>query len=138
VKLYFPTGWKRTNNSSYIQYSDPNVDGRWIRYIVNNGKDAEKILTSADGRLPKQGCEADYQQVGLRDAQLAGQPGSELEYLCTPKAKDGTEPTPRHGLWRAVAVDGKVYQVYLSTTEADFETAKPVFEQVAGTLTITG
>ncbi|MBB5870399.1 hypothetical protein F4553_003778 [Allocatelliglobosispora scoriae] len=137
IQVVFPTGWKRTVNNDYVQYDDPANSGRWIRLLVNNGKDAQKTLNSADSQLKKRGCESEYEKVEIRDAQLAGRPGKELEYLCTPEAKNDVEPIARHGLWRAVVVEGKVYQLYLSTTEADFTLAKPVFETVSGTYQVT-
>jgi serine/threonine protein kinase len=131
--VVLPKGWKVGVHDKYIEVSDPQVDGRWIRLIVTSGDDAAKLLTSGGNGLKKgSSCSDGYQKLGLTDVTVAGRPGSALEYQCTPRDKN-----PRHGMWYAAASNGKVYQIYLSTVETDYSTAKPIFDAAAATFTIT-
>lgn len=126
--VVLPPKWKVKKESGYIQVTDPGVTGRWFRMITNNGKDAAKTLSSGSALLKKRGCEDGYTEIGISDTQLSGQPGSVLEYQCTPKGGK-----PRHGLWYAVASGGKVYQFYLSTYETDYVAAKELFDAATAT-----
>ena len=130
--VVLPQGWRIKKESGYIQVSDPQVSGRWFRLITNNGKDANKTLSSGSSLLKKRGCEDGYTEIGISGAQVAGQAGAALEYQCTPKGQK-----QRHGLWYAVASGGKIYQFYLSTWETDFATAKELFQSAATTFKLS-
>jgi eukaryotic-like serine/threonine-protein kinase len=126
--VVLPQDWKIKKESGYVQASDPSVTGRWFRMITSNGKDPKTVLNSGSNRLKKSGCEDGFTQIGLTDAQVAGQDGAVLEYQCTPKGQK-----QRHGLWLAVPSGNKIYQFYLSTWETDYAAAKELFDAAAST-----
>ena len=39
----------------------------------------------------------------------------------------------RHGVWRAVVSDGKVYSFYLTTPDSRFEESKEIFDEMVRT-----
>ena len=51
-------------------------------------------------------------------------PGAELEYTC------GDGDKMRHGIWRAIVVDGTAYHFYLTVPDARFAASKVVFDEM--------
>ncbi len=125
-----PESWSRTGGgSSYVEFIDPKDNSRRLRIIVESFRgSAQQLLESAERRLkdPKTGttCTAPYARVDLRDAQLAGQPAAELEYRC------GQGDQMRHGIWRAVVVNGKSYGFFVTVPDSRFAEDKVIFDEM--------
>jgi hypothetical protein len=62
--------------------------------------------------------------VALRDVQLDGRPAAELEYTC------GQGDKMRHGIWRAVVVDGRSYHFFLTVPDSRFAESKIIFDEM--------
>ncbi len=140
VTVNVPAGWKRQppKSGSYMDFvEDPAVataQRRWVRvdvYAAPANTTARSILDSAANRFRSgQGCAA-YQLVGMRDADLAGQHGTEFEYQC------GTPATGvRHGIWRVIVANGLAYGITLSVPDSQFGASKPIFDEMARSLTV--
>jgi hypothetical protein len=134
VRVNVPAGWTKSAVSSYVDYTDPQDKGRRIRINVESATGTpRRFLEVAEDGLKKkpQVCAAPYQQVGLReDTPLAGRAGAELEYTC------GQGGQMRHGVWRAVVVDGKSYHFYLTTPEPRFAESRVIFEELVRSFTL--
>jgi eukaryotic-like serine/threonine-protein kinase len=123
-----PKGWTRSGSSSYVDFTDPRDRGRRIRINVENAgsSDARQFLQVAERGLhnPKV-CATPFQEVALRDdVQLAGRPAAELEYRC------GQGEQVRHGIWRAVVLDGRSYHFYLTVPDTAFDTSKVIYDEM--------
>ncbi|WP_067508575.1 serine/threonine-protein kinase [Actinoplanes sp. TFC3] len=126
-----PQGWKKSSGGSWIDYVDPQSD-RKVRLLVEPGKAApSEFLKIAEGGLKKKGssCPKPYKQVSLTDREIDGKPGAVLEYTCA-----GT----RHGLWGAIVQGGKAYSFYMTSTEEQFATSKPIFDEMVKTFALDG
>jgi serine/threonine protein kinase len=127
-----PQGWTKSG-SSYVDFADP-AGGRKVRINVEAaGGDAEKFMTSAENGLKKPNvCAAPYQRLALRtDVQLDGKPGAELEYTC------GEGADTRHGIWRAVVVNGKAYYFYLTVPDSGFAESKVIYDEMVRSFHLT-
>ncbi|MGE5828699.1 MAG: protein kinase domain-containing protein [Micromonosporaceae bacterium] len=127
-----PVGWTKSTASSYVDFTD--ASGlRKIRINVEPASGtAEKFLQSAEiGLKNPSRCPTPYQRVDLREVDLAGRPAAELEYTC------GQADQMRHGLWRAVVVDGAVYHFYLTVPDAEFATSRAIYDEMVRSFQLT-
>ncbi|MEO3817619.1 protein kinase [Plantactinospora sp. B24E8] len=138
VSINVPKGWKKNGpkNAVYVDYTDPEDAGRRVRILVEKAGSSTQpmsFLRSAGTRLSQnsQSCAKPYEQVGLTEAEVAGEPSAELEYTC------GDGDKKRHGVWRAVVADGKVFSFYLTTPDARFEESKAIFDEMVGSFKLT-
>jgi len=125
VAVNVPKTWTRSGAGSYVDFTDP-ASLRWIRInIEQTGATAMQFLRNAETGLQNPSrCPAPFTEIGLREAELGGRPGAELEYTC------GTGDTKRHGIWRAVVVDGSAYHFYLTVPDARFAESKIIFDEM--------
>jgi serine/threonine protein kinase len=136
VSVNVPKGWEKSGAGVWIDFSDPEVATRKVRILVEKaGASTQPLpfLRSAGERLAKNrdAC-AGYRQIALIEVEVAGRPSAELEYTC------GSGEKMRHGVWRAVVENRKVYSFYLTTPESVFEESKPVFDEMVRSFQLTG
>jgi hypothetical protein len=127
VMMNVPKGWTKAEANSYVDFTDPEANE--VRKIRINVEDysgtAQKYLEGAENGLENPSrCPAPYQRVALREADLDGRPGAELEYTC------GEGAEMRHGIWRAIVVDGKAYHFYLTVPDSQFGDSKVIFDEM--------
>ncbi|MFB9235171.1 protein kinase [Plantactinospora siamensis] len=124
-----PKGWDRTGAGVWVDYTDPADKGRKVRILVEDFKNVSVTHWAevAEGNLKKptsKSCPKPYARVDLSATQLAGQDAAQLEYTC------GEGDGKRHGVWRGVARNDKIYSFYLTTTDATFADSKPIFDEM--------
>ena len=125
IVVNVPKGWRQSGANSYVDFIDPD-DARKVRInIEKTSASARRFLTTAESGLKNPSrCPAPYRRVALRDAELAGHEGAELEYTC------GNGEEMRHGIWRAIIVDGKAYHFYLTVPDSRFEESKVIYDEM--------
>ena len=113
IAVNVPKAWTRSGAGSYVDFTDP-ASARWIRINIEaTSATAMQFLRNAETGLRNPSrCPSPFTEVGLREATLGGQPGAELEYTC------GAADAKRHGIWRAVVVNGSAYHFYLTVPDA--------------------
>ncbi|MEU5786488.1 serine/threonine-protein kinase [Micromonospora purpureochromogenes] len=134
VRVMVPKGWKKATGGSYVDYVDPQDDGRKVRILVEKGGSSSMrwAEVAEDGLKNRfKSCPKPYSQIGMTEQELAGEPAAELEYTC------GDGAAKRHGVWRGVVHDGKVYSFYLSATDAKFAESKPIFDEMVKSFQLT-
>jgi serine/threonine protein kinase len=126
IVVNVPKDWTKSTRGSYVDFTEP-AGGRRVRINVEvAGSTSRRFLVTAENGLKNNPsrCREPYDRVALRDAELAGRDdAAELEYTCG-------EEDRRHGLWRAVVVDGKAYHFYLTTTDAQFAESKVIYDEM--------
>ncbi|PPA60568.1 serine/threonine-protein kinase [Micromonospora chalcea] len=137
VTIQVPKGWQRQTGGLYVDYVDPEDEGRKVRVIAEPwGGTSISWAEFASRNLNKNSaksktCPAPYTEVSVSEQPLAGQTAGQLEYTC------GEGESMRHGIWRGVVKDGKVYSFYLSSTDARFAESKPIFDAMVGSFQLT-
>ncbi|BFU42314.1 hypothetical protein KRMM14A1004_05510 [Krasilnikovia sp. MM14-A1004] len=130
VTVKVPKTWTRSASGVWVDYVDPQDDTRKVRILVEKGdaeprRFAEKI---AEHTLKtSKNCPKPYNRVSVSDVEVAGGGGAQLEYTC------GSGDQMRHGVWREITRDGKMYSFYLTSTDARFAESMPIFEEMART-----
>ncbi|MEV5690864.1 serine/threonine-protein kinase [Micromonospora globbae] len=131
IQVMVPKGWERATGGVYIDYVDPEDDGgRKVRILTEKfGGDSSMRWAEIAANLLKKAksCAKPYNQIAMTEQELAGKPAAEFEYTC------GEGETMRHGVWRGVVSDGKVYSFYLTSTDARFAESKPIFDEMVRT-----
>ncbi|MGN9807917.1 serine/threonine-protein kinase [Micromonospora sp. BQ11] len=135
VRVMVPKGWQRKSAGDWVDYVDPEDDGRKVRILV------EKFSTTSvrwsevaeEGlRSRSKSCTKPYAQVDRKDeVPLAGMPAAEFEYTC------GEGDAKRHGVWRGVVHDGRAYSFYLTSNDVKFEESRPIFDEMVKTFQLT-
>jgi len=125
IAVNVPKDWERSDNGSYVNFTDP-AGGRKIRINIEAASGtAQRFFQTAETGLKKPSiCPSPYKRVALVDAKLAGKDGAQLEYTC------GSGNGMRHGIWRAVVVDGKAYHFYLTVPDPQFADSKIIFDEM--------
>jgi len=125
IAVNVPKDWKKSGSGSYVDFSDP-AGGRKIRINIEAASGtAQRFFQTAETGLKKPSiCPSPYKRVALVDAKLAGKDGAQLEYTC------GSSNGMRHGIWRAVVVDGKAYHFYLTVPDTQFADSKIIFDEM--------
>ncbi|MFI7071220.1 serine/threonine-protein kinase [Micromonospora sediminicola] len=137
VTIQVPKGWQQQTGGLYVDYVDPNDEGRKVRVIAEEwGGTSISWAEFASRNLKKNSaksktCPAPYTEVSVSEQPLAGQTAGQLEYTC------GEGADMRHGIWRGLVKDGKVYSFYLSSTDARFAESKPIFDAMVGSFQLT-
>ncbi|ASW56717.1 serine/threonine-protein kinase [Plantactinospora sp. KBS50] len=129
LSVNVPEGWTRTAAGVWVDYTDPEDKGRKVRILVEDFKNvtAMRWAEVAENNLknPKsKSCPKPYTRVDLSEVELAGQTAAQLEYTC------GEGDGERHGVWRGMAINDKIYSFYLTTTDANFAESKPIFDEM--------
>jgi hypothetical protein len=126
IVVNVPKDWTKSTGGSYVDFTDQ-AGGRKVRINVENaGSTARRFLLTAESGLKNNPsrCRTPYERLALREAVLAARDdAAELEYTC------GTDEK-RHGLWRAVVVNGKAYHFYLTTTDAQFAESRVIYDEM--------
>jgi hypothetical protein len=132
IVVNVPKDWTKSTGGSYVDFTDQ-AGSRKVRINVEDaGSTARRFLLTAENGLKNNPsrCRTPYDRVGLRAAALAGRDdAAELEYTC------GTDDK-RHGIWRAIVVDGKAYHFYLTTTHAQFADSKVIYDEMVRSFTL--
>ncbi|GAA4694865.1 hypothetical protein Prum_049180 [Phytohabitans rumicis] len=135
VSVNVPAGWKKGTGGLFIDYTDPEDSGRRVRILIENSKaEPSRYMENAGARLKSnagKNCARPYTQIGLNEVDVAGKPASELEYTC------GSGDSMRHGVWRAIVLEGKAYSFYLTTPESRFAESKQIFDEMVRTFQVT-
>ncbi|MFU8852089.1 protein kinase domain-containing protein [Micromonospora sp. SL1-18] len=137
VTVQVPKGWARRDAGGvYVDYVDPQQEGRKVRVLAESWKNGDstswaKSASRNLGSKPKS-CVPPYNQLAMSETTLAGKPAAEFEYTC------GEGDSKRHGVWRGVVQDGKVYSFYLTSNDAEFAASKPIFDAMAESFQLTG
>ncbi|MEU4679529.1 protein kinase [Micromonospora sp. NPDC023737] len=134
IQVMVPKGWKKATGGVYIDYIDPEDSGRKVRVLTEkfSGDSAMRWAEIAANGLKKaKSCPKPYSQLEMAEKELAGKPAAEFEYTC------GEGDTMRHGVWRGVVSDGKVYSFYLTSNDARFAESKPIFDEMVRTFKLT-
>ncbi|MDO3683072.1 serine/threonine-protein kinase [Micromonospora sp. C28ISP2-4] len=137
VTIQVPKGWQRQTGGLFVDYVDPNDEGRKVRVIAEKwggtsiswAEFASRNLKSKTANSKT--CPAPYTELSVSEQPLAGQTAGQLEYTC------GEGEAMRHGIWRGLVKDGKVYSFYLSTTDARFAESKPIFDAMVDSFQLT-
>ncbi|MFG2053644.1 serine/threonine-protein kinase [Micromonospora sp. NPDC048930] len=136
VTLQVPKGWdKRTSGGVFVDFVDPQQDGRKVRVLAEKWDGTPTRWAESASRNLRdrsKACAKPYEQLAMTETTLAGKPAAEFEYTC------GDGDTKRHGVWRGVVQDGKVYSFYLTANEADFAASKPIFDAMASSFKFGG
>jgi hypothetical protein len=133
VSVKVPKGWTFNSAGAWVDYVDPVDDGRKVRILVEPGtaeprRFAEQIAENTLKR--SKNCPKPYKRLKVTDVQVAGRPGAELEYTC------GAGAGMRHGVWREITVNGKMYSFYLTAQESRFAESRPIFDEMARTFAV--
>ncbi|MGC4893274.1 serine/threonine-protein kinase [Micromonospora sp. DT31] len=137
VTIQVPKGWQRQTGGLFVDYVDPEDEGRKVRVVAEEwGGTSISWAEFASGNLKKNStksktCPAPYTEVSVSEQPLAGETAGQVEYTC------GTGSAMRHGIWRGLVKDGKVYSFYLSSTDARFAESKPIFDAMASSFQLT-
>jgi len=134
ISVNVPAGWTRNEGGVYVDFLDPEADGaRKVRLLIESlDTTPRRMLENAEKNLKKPTtCPAPYARVDLRDTTLAGHPAAELEYTC------GEGEKARHGIWRAIVVDGKAYSFYLTVPDARFAESKVIYDEMVRSFELT-
>ncbi|MEV6814214.1 protein kinase [Micromonospora sp. NPDC051296] len=134
VQMLVPKGWKRSTGGVYIDYTDPENDGRRVRILNEKWSttSARWAEVAENGlRTRSTSCVKPYTRIAMEEKELAGKPSAEFEYTC------GEGDTMRHGVWHGVVHDGRVYSFYLTSTDAQFEESKPIYTEMLESFQLT-
>ncbi|TDB75719.1 serine/threonine-protein kinase [Micromonospora sp. KC723] len=134
IRVLVPKGWQKATGGVYVDYVDPEDKGRKVRILTERfgGSSVRWAEVAEDGLKKRQtSCARPYAQVASSTPELAGKPAAEFEYTC------GRGDGKRHGVWRGVVHDGKVYSFYLTSTEAKFGESKPIFDEMVRSFQLT-
>jgi len=126
MNVLAPMGWKQSPsaNGAYVDLLHPTDSDRRIRINADPKETkAREVLEYAEGNTLHNQCTDGLERVALRDVELGGAKGAELEFLCTQKGK-----AQKHGRWRIAVIDGKMRHVYLLTWQDSFQQDNAFFE----------
>ncbi|BCJ33151.1 hypothetical protein Athai_06540 [Actinocatenispora thailandica] len=107
------------------KYAAPGDRNEWIMFQASRtGKNAAAFLRGAGHGLKVGKKYQNYHQIALRTGvKMGGHDAAEIEYTLSSNGQQ------RHGLWRVAAVDGHLYEVYLSVPQSSFGKDKTVYQQ---------
>jgi hypothetical protein len=130
-----PKGWeRRTSGGVWVDYVDPADSRRKVRVLVESGTaEPRRFMEVAERNLKKKdsSCIKPYERLNLTDVETAGRPSAELEYTC------GSGEAMRHGVWREITVNGKMYSFYMTVTEARFAESRPIFDEMVKSFSVS-
>ncbi|MEU7618443.1 protein kinase [Micromonospora rifamycinica] len=135
IRVNVPKGWQRATGGVYIDYIDPQDKGRKVRILTEKfGGSSTRWAEVAENGLQNRtsSCPKPYEQLAMGEKDLAGKSAAEFEYTC------GEGDDKRHGVWRGVVHEGKVYSFYLSATDAKFTESRPIFDEMVKSFQLTG
>ena len=123
-----PPGYERTDRNDLVQFRDP-ATRRTLRVDVSSSPNPDGALAAWEDfapalaqRLPQ------YQQLRLEEVDYKGLDAADLEWTYV----DGTE---LRVLDRTFVSGGEGFALYWQVVAEDWDAARPVFDQIAGTFT---
>jgi serine/threonine protein kinase len=130
--LEAPTGWKKKEAGSYVDFVSPQDDK--IRALVEDGSSPKSKVNAAESYQKQQlsnGKSTAFKTLDKAETQtkLDGQETWEWRWTYT----SASDNVARRVLWRVAVVDGKAYSLYLSAPEKRYDADLATFEQVAKT-----
>ncbi|WBB72870.1 serine/threonine-protein kinase [Micromonospora sp. WMMD1128] len=134
ITVQVPKGWDRKTGGVFVDFVDPQDSGRKVRVLAENWGGTSVSwaeFASRNLRDKSKACDKPYEQLAMTETTLAGKPAAEFEYTC------GDGDTKRHGVWRGVVQDDKVYSFYLTSGEANFAESKPIFDAMVNSFQLT-
>ncbi|MCW3840145.1 protein kinase [Micromonospora yasonensis] len=135
VTLQVPKGWEKKSGGVFVDFVDPQQDGRKVRVLAEKWEGTSTSWAESASRnlgTKAKSCVKPYEQLAMTETTLADKPAAEFEYTC------GDGDAKRHGVWRGVVQDGKVYSFFLTANEADFAASKPIFDTMASSFKFGG
>ncbi|MGC5018565.1 serine/threonine-protein kinase [Micromonospora sp. DT47] len=130
VRVMVPKGWKKATGGVFVDYVDPEDSGRKVRILTEDFRGDSSMrwaeIAAKGLKERSKSCVKPYHQLSMTEQELAGEAAAEFEYTC------GEGDNMRHGVWRGVVHDGKVYSFYLTSTDAKFAGSKPIFDAMVG------
>ncbi|MFC8846068.1 MULTISPECIES: protein kinase [unclassified Micromonospora] len=137
VTVQVPKGWERrsADGGVWVDYIDPQDDSRKVRILAERWSTSSMRWAeiAANGlRNRSASCQKPYNQLSMTEQELDGKAAAEFEYTC------GDGDSKRHGVWRGVVHDGRVYSFYLSSTDARFAESKPIYDQMVASFKLGG
>ncbi|MFE9203628.1 protein kinase [Micromonospora sp. NPDC007230] len=135
VTIQVPKGWERKTGGVFVDYVDPQDSRRKVRILAEKWSGTSTSWAEFASRNlagNSKSCAKPYNELAMSEKTLAGKPAAEFEYTC------GEGDSMRHGVWRGVVEDGKVYSFYLTANDAKFAESKPIFDAMAGSFQLTG
>lgn len=130
-----PTGWKQ-QGKELVRFYD--ASGKtWIQVNTEkSGSPDQKNVWEAGSRRQQRGVTGNsaYELIGYRNTQMGTFSSVDWEW----SYQRTGETERRHALYRGVVVDGKSYQVALSTPESQFAARRTILDQVAATFKLVG
>ena len=118
-----PQGWDESKQGKAMQFEDTSED----RFLRVYDQDAPKRPQTAFGERSFRKTHEDYHRIKLKDVDYRGWETAEWEFTY---ARDGVT---RHVLWRGFITDGRLYGIYLSAPEDQFEDSRAYFDTAAKT-----
>ncbi|MEH1097566.1 serine/threonine-protein kinase [Micromonospora sp. CPCC 205561] len=134
VRVMVPQGWELKSAGNWVDYVDPEDEGRKVRILVEDFRTTSRrwAEVAEDGlKTRSKSCVKPYAQVAMNEMEWVGKPAAEFEYTCG----DGEEK--RHGVWRGVVHEGKAYSFYLTSTDAKFAESRPIFDEMVRSFQLT-
>ncbi|MFI9641976.1 protein kinase [Micromonospora sp. NPDC051925] len=135
IRVNVPKGWQKASGGVYIDYVDPQDKGRKVRILTEKfGGSSTRWAEVAENGLRNRtsSCAKPYEQLAMGEKDLAGKSAAEFEYTC------GQGDEKRHGVWRGVVHEGKVYSFYLTANDAKFTESKPIFDEMVKSFQLIG
>ena len=127
LSVSVPKNWRKsTGGHTWVDYADPADSKRKVRILVEKWKGTPNgLLGAAEKTLSKSSaCPKPYARVSLNEITIDGKAGAVMEYTC------GSGDAGRHGIWAVTTANDKAYSFYLTTTEKQFASSKPVFDEM--------
>ncbi|WP_425558099.1 protein kinase domain-containing protein [Cryptosporangium japonicum] len=130
--LKAPADWSEKKAETYVDYDGPQGDK--LRALIESGSSPEQHLKSAENyqkqRLSKGQITA-FETVYQREStkKLGGRDTWEWEFTYT------ESNVRKHRVWRVAVVDGKAYNLYLTTADGDFSERLPLYDQITASFT---
>ncbi|MEU7931060.1 serine/threonine-protein kinase [Micromonospora echinofusca] len=134
VRVMVPQGWEVKSAGVWVDYIDPEDEGRKVRILVEDFRTTSmRWAEVAEDTLKNRSksCAKPYAQLAMNEVQWVGKAAAEFEYTC------GEGEAKRHGVWRGVVHEGKVYSFYLTSTDAKFADSKPIFDEMVKSFQLT-
>ncbi|MER7457141.1 serine/threonine-protein kinase [Micromonospora sp. NPDC126480] len=134
VRIMVPDGWQRKSAGNWVDYVDPEDEGRKVRILIEPFSTTSiRWAEIAEEGLRKRStsCAKPYEQIAMTEVDWAGKQAAEFEYTC------GEGDAKRHGKWRGLVDGGKVFSFYLTSTDARFEESRPIFDAMAESFQLT-
>ncbi|HEX5496179.1 MAG TPA: serine/threonine-protein kinase [Mycobacteriales bacterium] len=122
-----PRNWNAARQGTAIQFGDPTAD----RFLRIYDEPAPRRPQTAFGEHSFRKTHDGYQRIRLAKVDYRGLPAAEWEFTYV---RSGVT---RHVLWRGFIVGDRLYGVYLSTPDDQFDASRAYFSTAAATFRTT-